>query len=449
MAIAYRKSPQFGVSGAVLLSFILLLIACHNPLNKDSDQSKSPPGQSDRKNIPPFLRLSGSNTIGAELGPALVEAWLAQKKGATEIRRQPGGKEDEVRIFAMIGGQLKMVEVKAHGTATGFTDLENGSCDIAMASRKIKNEEQVRLASLNLGDEKVIGLDAVVVILHESNGVTAMTKQEVNSIFTGENTSRTWHVNARDDKSGTFDTFKDRVLGSAKLVGSAKRYEDSRALASAVAADPDGIGFVGLPFAVGVKKLQIQEKGALPVEPTVLTVRNESYPLTRRLLFYVPQQASSDARQFADFVISDAGQDIVDKIGFVGQNLMIINPDPNRAPETKIPGADILNTMLYFRSGSSELDARAVQDLQKLVNLLSKQEARRGIILVGFADNKGTVDANLRLSRDRAQTVANRLAPLGIVARGVTGFGQALPLADNSTEEGRGKNRRVEIWIQR
>ena len=55
----------------------------------------------------------------------------------------------------------------------------------------------------------------------------------------------------------------------------------------------------------------------------------------------------------------------------------------------------------------------------------------------------------MKLSRDRAQSVADKLAPLGIVARGVTGFGDALPIADNKTAEGRAKNRRVEIWIQR
>jgi phosphate transport system substrate-binding protein len=58
--------------------------------------------------------------------------------------------------------------------------------------------------------------------------------------------ARHWNLYALDDKSGTWDTFKDRVMGTRAL-GSARRFEDSAALAQSVSRDPDGIGFVGLP----------------------------------------------------------------------------------------------------------------------------------------------------------------------------------------------------------
>lgn len=87
----------------------------------------------------PLLRLSGSNTIGAQLGPDLVQAWLASK-GATGIARETT-KPDEMRILATLDGKPVSIEVKAHGSATAFTDLAAGEADIGMASRAIKAAE--------------------------------------------------------------------------------------------------------------------------------------------------------------------------------------------------------------------------------------------------------------------------------------------------------------------
>jgi phosphate transport system substrate-binding protein len=130
-----------------------------------------------------------------------------------------------------------------------------------------------------------------------------MTKEEVAAAFSRGPSSRHWNLYARDEKSGTWDTFKDRVLGSSALA-SAKRFEDSRELATAVSRDPDGIGFVGLPYAVGVKVLKIADRGAIALRPNTLTVRTEDYPLSRRLYFYVPANAKPEAREFVRFALS-------------------------------------------------------------------------------------------------------------------------------------------------
>jgi OOP family OmpA-OmpF porin len=65
----------------------------------------------------------------------------------------------------------------------------------------------------------------------------------------------------------------------------------------------------------------------------------------------------------------------------------------------------------------------------------------------GHTDNAGTPDGNLRLSQERAQAVMAALVQRGIAAARMTakGYGQATPVADNRTEEGRAKNRRVEL----
>jgi phosphate transport system substrate-binding protein len=68
--------------------------------------------------------------------------------------------------------------------------------------------------------------------------------------------------------------------------------------------------------------------------------------------------------------------------------------------------------------------------------------------LFGFSDSFGGNRTNLRLSKQRAQVVAEQLKNGGLVPSLVTGYGKALPVAPNETEEGREQNRRVEVWLR-
>ena len=93
-------------------------------------------------------------------------------------------------------------------------------------------------------------------------------------------------IHARDDKSGTYDTFKSLVLDplNLKLLAAAHRYESSTELSDAVAADPGAIGFIGLPYVRRSKVLGISAgAGNPPIVPTQFTVGTEDYPLSRRL----------------------------------------------------------------------------------------------------------------------------------------------------------------------
>jgi phosphate transport system substrate-binding protein len=441
-----------------LIAVVLFLIggSCWVFTHRGKRESGAAAGAAPSGNAAVLLRLSGSNTIGSQLAPDLVERWLASK-GASDIHRSGGS--DETAVTATLNGSPISVQVKAHGSATAFTDLGSNSCDIGMASRKIKSQETSDLQSKGLGDltsnanERVLGLDGVAVIANEGNEIDSLSADEVANIFSGASSKQSWNVYARDDKSGTYDTFKDRVLGNRSLASSAKRFEDSRELVSAVAKDRNGIGFVGLPYAVGVKVLAVFDKGATPLVPNTMTVRTEAYPLSRRLYFYLPGNAKPEARDFVRFALSPQGQDVVEKNGFVGQKVDVVKEQaPANAPKGYVdlmPSADRLSVDFRFRTGSSELDSKAVDDVKRVAAAMSSQYSGRGVMLVGFADSTGNRSANLKLSKDRAQSVAAQMERQGVTTVSVTGFGQDLPVADNATPEGREKNRRVEIWLRK
>ena len=412
----------------------------------------------------PDLRLCGSNTIGAELGPALVEAFL-KRKGAQTVAREV--EPEHAKLTAQLGGQTLVIDVRAAGSATAFEGLLAGTCDLGMASRPINDKEIKKLADAGLGDlsspatEHVIGLDGIAVIVHPNNKLAALDKGQLHDIFTGKVTD--WRevggapgpitLLARDNKSGTFDTFKALVLGADPLLASARRLAESDVLADAVASDPTAIGFIGLAYVRSAKALQVGDAGASPKLPTSFTVTTEEYMLSRRLFMYsTPTPRTPLVTELVSYVLSPQGQAVVRDTNFIDLSVALRDGDPCdlRCPRTYaalVAHAQRISLDFRFRVGSGEVDSRANRDLDRVVQFLRGYPNAK-LMLLGFSDAAGVPLANLRLSQQRAATIAKELAVRGIHAALVDGFGAAMPVASNATEADRQRNRRVEAWLE-
>lgn len=411
-----------------------------------------------------LLRLRGSNTIGSKLGPQLAAAYLAQN-GDSDIRTVPGANAEETKVSGLHNGKREAIIIAAHGSATAFTGLAAGDTDIGMASRRVKPAEADALKALgdmtSPANEHVLALDGIAVIVNPANQVAALTKDQLRGIFAG--TIKNWaelggapgaiDVYARDDKSGTFDTFKALVLDKTPLVTTAKRFEDSRELSGNVASDPQGIGFVGLPYVLNARAVAVAENGASPLVPNRLTIGTEDYALSRRLFLYTPTVAKNPAvTPFVTFALSEAGQKIAEGVGFVP---LTIRTAEVTVPQTAsdryralVASAQRLSTNFRFRSNSAVLDNRGLRDLDRVVDFIVAQKANpQKLILIGFADNRGGAEGNLAVSRKRADAVAQALAQRGIKVGQVAAFGAELPVADNASDDGREKNRRVEVFL--
>ena len=399
-----------------------------------------------------ILRLHGSNTIGAELAPELVTEYLKHLK-ATRIVRLPKA-PDEINIRAEIPGVKTpvLIEIFAHGSATAFKDMEAKSCDIGMSSRRIKDDEIKQLS--RYGDmtapacEHVLSMDGIAVIVQKDNPLSQLSKAQLLDIYSGK--VNNWSqvggsdlpikVLARDDKSGTWDTFKTLVLGSEPLIKGAERYEDSDQLRQIVSSDTKAIGFASLTFTRDVKVLAISD-GPKSITPTTFTIGKEEYPLSRRLFFYTPAKNENKyVQDFIEYSLSDPGQEICTKVGFVGQKVVAIKNDASQVN---------LNFSFRFMSGNAVLDNKSVQDLDRLVAFLNQPDPRKRVLcLYGYSDNVGDPQANIALSLERAQAVAQALVARGITPGEVQGFGAENPIAANDTAEGHAKNRRVEVVLK-
>jgi phosphate transport system substrate-binding protein len=414
-----------------------------------------------------ILRLAGSNTIGAELGPSLAEAFL-KDQGATEVYIRGGANAEEKIVQGILPGDSapSMITIAAHGSATAFTSLAGNNCDIGMASRRIKPEEAAKLSSLgdltSQASEHVLGLDGIAVIVNTSNSIDQLDKDRIQRLFDGEITD--WsqagraagpvNIYARNDDSGTYDTFKSLVLAGKPLAPKAQRIEDSKALSDAVASDPNGIGFIGLPYIQSAKALAVSEQGTLSLLPTRLTVATEDYLLSRRLYLYTSASPTNKyARQFVEFALSKKGQDVVGATGFVAQNVVAqaqtvaANAPAEYKQLTK--DANRLSLDFRFQAGQAVLDNKAMADLGRVVSLIADLKySGDKIMLFGFADAQGNPQVNQALSLNRAQAVENLFIQRGLTPAIVRGYSSGVAVASNDTDEGKAKNRRVEIWMK-
>jgi phosphate transport system substrate-binding protein len=414
------------------------------------------------------FRMHGSNTIGDALAPALVQAYLRHKNSDAGEVRSDKNLEKTFTFRAGAAAPLQGIEVHAHGSGTAYTGLKEGIADIGMSSRPIKDLENQTLMPL-FGDmrlpgaEHVIGLDGLAVIVHPSNKIQQLTVEQVASIFSGQvmnwqqlgGENRPITLHARDSKSGTWDTFKSLVLDRQKqsLADQAKRYESSSALSDHVSSDAGAIGFIGLPYVRQARAVPVAETATTAAFlPTFFTISTEDYPLSRRLFMYTSaQQLSPQAKDFIEFVQSDAGQNVVRQTGFVPQLISAetVQPPINAPKEYALLAAQgqRLSFALRFRSGSDELDSKATRDMGRLVSHLSRHP-NQSVSLLGFTDALGSVQQNAALSKARADNVANLLRASGVRPSQVLGLGGALPVASNNDELGRNKNRRVEVWVK-
>ncbi len=226
------------------------------------------------------------------------------------------------------------VSVTGGGSGTGIAALLNGTTDICMASRKMKNKELdlARQKGMNL-KEIVVALDGIAVIVNPANPVSELTVGQVGKIYKGA--YETWGqvgapkeniiVLARESSSGTYVFFQEHVLKKADYTQKARLMPATSSVIQSVSADNWAIGYVGLGYALDakgkVKVLSIKENvAAKAVAPSSESVKSGEYSIARPLYLYIDDNASDTVKRFIDFCLSAKGQEIVKSSGYVTVN---------------------------------------------------------------------------------------------------------------------------------
>lgn len=413
------------------------------------------------------LEIHGSNTIGATLAPMLMTDFLEQLSRES-VTATATGTENETVLSLTRDGKPLTVLIAAHGTSTGFSSMIANRADVWAASRRVKDKEVVAMAGraemTNANSEHVVAIDGLAILVHPSNPVDQLSIGTLARIFAGEITNwsavggpdRAIQVYARDDRSGTWDTFKDLVLaGKYTLTGEALRYESNDQLSDDVSRDSAGIGFAGFASVRSSKLLAIADGNAPALKPSRLSVATEDYPLSRRLYLYTPGTTGKPLTQaFIDYAQSQAGQDTVAKSGFFSQTPFAIDPvQDDSVPDTfkrLTQRYQRLSVNIRFAEGRTRLDNKANRDLLRIQEYL-KETGRTGsdLMLIGFADQQSDELRAQMISELRALSASKALRELGTEVQGRTGYGHYMPVASAGGETGAQRNGRVEIWVRR
>ncbi len=244
------------------------------------------------------LVLKGSDTLGAKLVPQLAEQFKAQNPGTT-------------------------VDIAAEGSTTGIAAIIDGTAQIGMSSRRAKPAEVGAASSKGINMKPtIVAYDGIAVIVNSANPVKALTKRQVEQIFTGEVTD--WSavggsggkisIYTRNTSSGTYSDFKELAMKKRDYAGGSQKMAGNEQIASEVGKNPNGVGYVGLAYtkAGGIKVMPID--GVLP---SVQSVHAKTYPYARPTFYYTNGEPGGIAKKFVDFTISPAGQRIAGQVGFV------------------------------------------------------------------------------------------------------------------------------------
>ncbi len=218
------------------------------------------------------------------------------------------------------------IEVSGGGSSVGVASLIDGTTDIADHSRPMKGKEYARAVENSVFPFTFhVANDAIAVIVHPSNPIADLTLDQLKAIFTGEVTH--WvQLDAnfpvpgakivpvgRDSASGTFETWENLVVSGADPATSVAALPANAAVADHVAQNPSAIGYVGLAYVTpNHKQLTVGGKAA-----TLETALNYTYPIARPLFMSTSGFPNPGAvLDVILFVLSDAGQRIVQEIGY-------------------------------------------------------------------------------------------------------------------------------------
>ncbi len=229
------------------------------------------------------------------------------------------------------------IQVSGGGSGVGIASLIDGVADMANASRKMK-EKELQRAEENTGrrpQEVVVGLDALAVYVHPSNPLESISIEELAEIYGDGGKLESWSAlgvdNAgcssdeitrvsRQNNSGTYHYFREAVLGKQRdfKLGSIDQ-SGSKDVVALVSRTPCAIGYSGMGYKTeAIKWLKVSEKKGEPgVEPGVETASDGTYAIARPLQIYTLGEPTGPLKDYLDWIMSDAGQQIVLDLGYV------------------------------------------------------------------------------------------------------------------------------------
>ena len=278
---------------AAVLTLALAACGSKNDTNTDANADNTN-DDSTKTTITGTVATDGSTSMEKVIG-ALSESFMANNADAT-------------------------VTYNPTGSGSGITAVQEGTCDIGLSSRALKDEEKA--AGLK---ETVLAYDGIAIIVHPDNPVSDLTIEQIAQLYTGEVTN--WKdvggndaevvLIGREAASGTRDGFES-ITGTKEKCQYRQELTSTGDVITAVSQNPDAIGYASLAsIKDSVKALNVD--GVTPSEDTV---KDGSYKVQRPFVLVTAEgkALSPVAQAFFDYAASSDAAAIIAKAGAVAAN---------------------------------------------------------------------------------------------------------------------------------
>ena len=202
------------------------------------------------------------------------------------------------------------------GSGAGIEAASNGSADIGLASRALKDEEKAGGLT-----ETIVALDGIAVIVNADSKVADLTVEQIGKIFTGEITdwsevggdAGTISCIGRESGSGTRDGFES-ITDTKDACKLDQELTSTGGVIEAVAGNPNAIGYIGLGYLNStVKGLHVDKK-----EPTAQNALSKTWPISRELYIFTNGEPQGDAKALVSYLLDPTkGQKNVAEVGYI------------------------------------------------------------------------------------------------------------------------------------
>ncbi len=213
--------------------------------------------------------------------------------------------------------------ISGGGSGNGITALNEGLCDVAMASRDIKSSEVAQGKAKGVDPVRTaIAVDALIPVVHPENPVKELSADQLRDIYAGKIAN--WKelggndeaivVISRDTSSGTYETWAEIIMQKEKVAPSALLQASNGAVAQAVAKNRKANGYIGFGYLHDSLK-KLDDNG---VEATPETALAKKWPIARELYIFTDGQPSGAAKKLIDFLVDPhKGQKAVAEVGYI------------------------------------------------------------------------------------------------------------------------------------
>lgn len=208
------------------------------------------------------------------------------------------------------------VTVQGGGSGQGIQALATGIADIGTCSRDLTEDEKAKYTP------HVIARDGLAIVVHPDNRIRGLTRQQAQDIFAGKianwkdvgGADHAIAVVLREDGSGTREAFTHLIMQKVPCAKGAMVQGSNGAIKALIKGNPHAVGYMSL----GLVKDDLRAVDMDGVTPTEAGVAKGEYKLWRPFLFVTKGTPKPEAQKFLEFVLSPAGQKMLEKEGLVG-----------------------------------------------------------------------------------------------------------------------------------